>query len=100
MTIHTDDTSEEAINAARDQKFASTARRLIKDLRQGDRLLGSTGEKATPTHMRPSTKRGKTVRRDPSFNLADQLMDLEDALDKADWTNARVIYYQVRKSMG
>ena len=96
MTTEFDDEIE-AINAERERKFVQAAHSLIKSIRDSDRLVGHKEDKATPIHQRPSLKSGKHVRRDPSFHLADLVLDLEKALKEENHEDARILYYQIKR---
>lgn len=89
--------STEEFEEIRNQKFAKSVRKFIREQRDSDRLLAQKHDAASPKHQRPSLKRGKHIRRDASINLADVLIDLEAAVQAEKWDEARVLYYQAKK---
>lgn len=102
MTTNNIPTAEELtaeLTEARNARLVRTARNLLAELRSGDRLISKDNtEKASPKRMRPSVKTGKKIRRDASFNLADDLIDLEKALDRSDYTEVRQLVYRIRRT--
>lgn len=87
------------LTEARNARLVQTAQKLIVELRSGDRLISKDNtEKASPKTMRPSVKMGKKIRRDASFNLADDLIDLEKAIEAADYTEIRQLVYRIRRT--
>lgn len=92
------DELETAREAIREARFRTRVQELISTFREGDRLLSKDNqERATPTHLRPSIKQGKKVRRDASINVADDLMDLEGYLTTNNMHEARLTYYRLHK---